>query len=201
MLTSNLHRILFIGALVATAALLADAWRSARHDSSQLAATIATQKVALQQAADREKRRDTQLAAALASIAAQKSAVKTPRQAAIAIPSALPPLPLPITVHFPDLSAASETPDDSPATISIPQPDLKPLYDDLQSCRANILELDAVKKDLADQTSQADALIHERDAALAAAHGGAFWLRLKREVKWFAIGIAAGAAITAAARH
>jgi hypothetical protein len=44
-------------------------------------------------------------------------------------------------------------------------------------------------------------LTRERDAAIAAAHGGTFWLRAKRAAKWFAIGVAAGAAVTVASRH
>ena len=145
MINTTAHRILLAVALVAIA-LLTDAWRTSRHDSAQLATTLASQKVALQQAADREKQRDTQLSAALAAIASQKRAVQTPQQAAAAIPSVLPPLPLPISIHLPDLSPSAKPADDLPATISIPQPDLKPLYDDLQDCRATTLKTPPRKK-------------------------------------------------------
>ena len=83
----------------------------------------------------------------------------------------------------------------------MPQVDLKPLYDSLQDCRASELENDAAKKDLADEQAQAASLTRERDTAIAGARGGTFWLRLKRGAKWFAIGVAAGAAATAVARH
>ena len=200
MLNTTLHRILLAIALVASA-LLADAWRTARHDSAQLAATIASQKTAIEQAVDREKLRDTQLTTALAAIASQKRAVQTPQQLATAIPSVLPALPLPVSIQIPNLSAASKPDEDLPAAMSIPQPDLKPLYDDLQDCRASALETAAIQKDLADQKLRSAALGHERDAAVAAAHGGTFWQRVKREAKWFAIGIAVGAAATAAAHR
>jgi hypothetical protein len=200
MLNTSLHRILLVVAIV-TSALLADAWRSERHDSAQLVATLTSQKAAIQQAADREKQRDTQLATVIASIASQKRNTQTPRQAASAIPTILPSLPLPLIIHMPELSAAHTADDDLPATVSIPQPDLKPLYDDLEDCRANALETAVAKKDLADEQLRAAALQRERDAALAAAHGGTFWLRLRREAKWFAIGIVAGAAVTAVVRH
>ncbi len=200
MINTTVHRILLAVSLVAIA-LLADAWHTSRHDSAQLATTLASQKVALQQAADREKQRDTQLSAALATIATQKRAIQTPQQAAAAIPSVLPPLPLPISIHLPDLSPSAKPADDLPATISIPQPDLKPLYDDLQDCRATTLQNAAAQKDLADEKLRTAALTHERDAAVAAAHGGTFWVRVKREAKWFAIGIAVGAAATVAARR
>lgn len=188
-----LHSLILIAAAIALA-LLADAWRSARHDSSQLTATLASQKTAMEQAAEHERQRDAQLSAALATIAAQKIEIRTPQQAASAIPSVLPPLPLPVSIHFPSLSASSNAQENLPAQISIPQADLKPLYDSLQDCRATTLESDAAKKDLADQKAQTAALLRERDAAVAAARGGTFWVRLKREAKWFAIGIAVGAA-------
>ena len=85
----TLHTVVLITAAIAVA-LLADAWRSARHDSAQLAATLATQNAAIQQAGDREKQRDAQLSTALATIAAQKSSVQTAQQAAKALPSCRP---------------------------------------------------------------------------------------------------------------
>jgi hypothetical protein len=193
-------QIVILSAALFAAALLADAWRSARRDPNRLNTTLATQNATIQQAEAHEKQRDEQLTAALAAIAAQKSAVQTPRQAAKAIPEVLPPFPFPIDIRVPDLSTMKprETP---PATITIPQADLKPLYDDLQDCRANAIEIDAVKKDLADEHARTAALTQERDSAIAAAKGGTFWMRLRRGAKWFAIGAAAGAAATAIARH
>jgi hypothetical protein len=200
--TTLVHRLLFAAALIAIA-LLADAWRSEHRDATKLAATLATQNAAIQQSADREKQRDTQLAAALSAIAAQKRAVLTPHQAAVAIPSILPSLPLPISIRIPNLtpSAKPDGADDLPATITVPQPDLKPLYDELQDCRAATLQNTAVQKDLADEKLRSSAIAKERDAAIHVAQGGSFWIRLKREAKWFAIGVAAGAAATALTRH
>ena len=193
--------ILVLIAAAIAVALIVDAWHSARHDSQQLAATLATQNTAIQQAADREKQRDAQLASALATIQAQKEAVKTPQQASSQLASVLPPLPLPVSIHDPDLSAPLP-PGETPATtLSIPQPDLIPLYNELQDCRADQLQSDALQKDLSDEKARTAALQHERDAAVAAAHGGSFLTRLKHAVKWFAIGVAAGAAAAAVARH
>jgi hypothetical protein len=196
----TLDIIIFVAALIAVA-LLADAWRSARHDSQQLAATLAAQNTVIQQAGDREKQRDSQLATALATIQAQKRTVQTPQQAAKQLASVLPPLPLPVSVHDPDLSVPLP-PGETPSTsISIPQPDLVPLYDALQDCRASVVQNDSLKKDLSDEKSRSAALLHERDAAVAVAHGGTFLLRLKRAAKWFAIGVATGAAVAAVAHH
>ncbi len=204
----TLHTIVLIAAALAIA-LLADAWRSARQDSAQLAATLSTQNAVLQQSAAAEKQRDTQLASALATIAAQKRAVQTPIQAADGLPNLftelVPQLPLPISLNLPDLThpttASTPAPPAPPATLAIPTPDLKPIYDALQDCRSNTLDTDALKKDLADQKAQSTALQRERDTAVSAARGGTLLLRLKREAKWFAIGIVAGAAATAVLHH
>ena len=196
--TTNI--VILLAASIAIA-LLASAWRSARHDSQQLAATLAAQNTVIQQAGDREKQRDSQLAAALAAIQAQKRAVQTPQQAAKQLPSVVPILPLPVTIHDPNLSVPLPPGEPPSTTISIPQPDLVPLYDDLQDCRATAAQNDSLKKDLSDEKTRSAALLHERDAATAAAHGGTFLQRVKRAAKWFAIGVAAGAAAGAMAHH
>ena len=196
----TLHTIAFAAALLA-AVLAADAWLSERRSDRQLAATLASQNALIRQVAAREQLRDTQLAAALAAITAQKRRIQTPQQAADAIPSVLPPLPLPVSIHLPDLNSSPKQSEAAPASISIPQPDLKPLYDHLQDCRVCALERDATKKDLADEQTRVAVLTRERDAAIAVAHGGTFWLRLKHGAKWFVIGVAAGAVAAAAAHH
>jgi hypothetical protein len=192
--------ILNIAVVVAASiavALLTDAWRTARHDSQQLAATLAAQNTVIQQADDREKQRNLELTSALASIHAQTRAVRTPQQAAKQLASALPLLPLPVTINSPSLSTPLP-PDEIPSTtIAIPQPDLVPLYDHLQDCRASAIQNETLTNNLADEKKRSEALLRERDAANAVAHGGTILTRLKRAAKWFAIGVAAGAAISA----
>jgi len=197
---STLHVVLLVAALIVIA-ILADAWRSARRDTAQLNSTIASQNTAMQQAEAQEKQADTQLSVALAAIAAEKRAVQTPQQAAQAIPTVLPPLPLPVSIQIPTLATPTNPTQAPLAEISVPQVDLKPLYDDLQDCRANTLENDTVKKDLADEQVREASLTRERDTAIAAARSGTFWVRLKRSAKWFAIGVATGAAATAITRR
>jgi hypothetical protein len=214
----TLHLALTAAALL-VAALLAGAWLASRRSAAQLAATLASQNALLDQAAAREQQRNTQLAAALASISAEKQRVHTPQQAAAAIPIVLPPLPLPVHMQLPDLTPSPipqvaqtsvcapfsaptslpPAPAAAPALLSIPLADLQPLYNSLQDCRACALESDATKKDLADEHARVAALTRERDAAISAARGGSFWSRLKHAAKWFAIGAAAGAAATATA--
>jgi hypothetical protein len=201
-MSRTLHIVIAATALIA-ALLIGDAWRIARKNSVQLAATLATQNALIEQASAQEEQRNKDLTAALATIAAAKKHVQTPQQAADAIPSVLPPLPLPIKISIPNL-AQSPLPlqdDVALASISIPQSDLKPLYDSLQDCRACALERDATKKDLLDEQSRLAALTRERDAAISAAHGGTFWSHLKHAAKWFAIGAATAAIATTASRH
>jgi hypothetical protein len=192
-----LNLIILLAAALAVA-LLTDAWRSARRDSQQLAATLAAQNQVIQQAADQEKQRDAQLATALAAIQSQKQTVKTPQQAAEAIPSVLPPLPLPVSISTPSLSAPLPPGETPSATISVPQPDLIPLYDNLQDCRATTLQNGALQKDLSDEKTRSAALERERDAV---ARGGTILQRMKRAAKWFLIGAVTGAAIAAARRY
>lgn len=194
------HIIVAATTLIA-ALLVIDAWRIAHKNSEQLATTIATQKALIEQASANEQQRNQELAAALASIAAEKKRVRTPQQALEAIPSILPPLPLPIKISLPDLTQSQKPQDLPTATISVPQPDLKPLYDSLQDCRACALEREATKKDLADEQAKVAALTRERNAAVTAAHGGNVWSRMKQAAKWFLIGVAAGAAASSASRH
>jgi len=199
-MSRTLHIVVTFAAVIA-AVFIADVWRTAHRNSAQLTATLATQNTLIQQATAQEQQRNAQLSAALASIATEKKRVQTPQQAVEAIPSVLPPLPLPVKVLLPDLIQSPKPGDESPASISIPPSDLKPLYDSLQDCRACALERDATKKDLADEQAKVSALTRERDVAIAAAHGGSFWSRLKHATKWFMIGIAAGAAATAASHR
>jgi len=196
----SLHIVAIIAAAIALA-LVTDAWHSARHDSQQLAATLAAQNNSIRQAADRETQRDSQLKTALAAMQAQKLAIRTSQQASKELPTVLPQLPLPVTIHDPDLSAPLAPGETPSTTISIPQPDLVPLYDDLQDCRENKAQSDALQKDLADEKMRSAELLHERNAAIATAHGGTFLVRLKRSAKWFGIGAVAGVALAAAVRH
>jgi hypothetical protein len=211
-MSRTLHIIAAAASLLAIL-LVGDAWRVTRRNSAQLAATLAAQNALITQAAAREQQRNQDLATALASIATQKKRVQTPQQAAAAIPTILPQLPLPIKISLPNLAPSPQPPDQAspptnqapdnqaPASISIPQPDLKPLYDTIQDGRACILERDATKKDLADEQARLASVTRERDAAIVAAHGGNLWLHVKQAAKWFAIGAVTAAIATKATRH
>lgn len=83
----------------------------------------------------------------------------------------------------------------------IPAADLKPLYDFVQDCRACQAQLASAKLDAADNATKITALTRERDAAITAAKGGSFWLRLRRNALWFAVGAGAGAIALCSTGH
>jgi hypothetical protein len=164
----------------------------------QLAATLSAQKQLLGQATSRQQQRDAALAKTLTGIAAAKRKTQTPAEIVAQLPQLLPALPDPILLTLPAPTAAQPTPD---AAASIPQADLKPLYDYVQDCRACQAKLSTAQGDLADERKKEAALATERDAAVKAAKGGTMWLRMKRGAKWLAIGAAIGATAAAAARR
>jgi hypothetical protein len=176
---------LLIGVVIAVRS-----WLAAHDASVHLAATIEVQEQILAQAVERQRQRNAALSATLAEISRAKRRVNTPAAAVAEIPQLLPALPEPFLLELPMSTPAEPEP---PATAIIPQPDLKPIYDYLQDCRACQASLSVARKDLADERAKLDAVTHERDAAIRAVRGGGFWTRLRGNSKWFVIGAAAGA--------
>jgi hypothetical protein len=87
---------------------------------------------------------------------------------------------------------------DSYETATIPNADLKPLFDEIQDCQSCSAQLAAAEGDLADEKQRSESLTKERDAALSAAKGSNFWHRLRQNSKWLATGAAITLAITRA---
>ncbi|MGA8220597.1 MAG: hypothetical protein WB780_03015 [Candidatus Acidiferrales bacterium] len=109
-----------------------------------------------------------------------------------------------VSPSSPSTTGTSVTaPQELPASPSaqIPTVDLKPLYDFVQDCRACQAQLASAKLDAADNATKITALTRERDAATTAAKGGGFWLRLRRNVLWFAVGVGAGAVALCSTGH
>jgi hypothetical protein len=82
----------------------------------------------------------------------------------------------------------------APATIRVPQADLKPLYDAVEDCEVCQAKLTAAQGDLSDETTKFAAATAQRDAAISAARG-TFWTRARTAAKWLIIGAAAGAVL------
>ncbi|PYU22185.1 MAG: hypothetical protein DMG32_18785 [Acidobacteria bacterium] len=68
----------------------------------------------------------------LAGISKAERAAKTPAEIAKRLPTAFPPLPRPVWASL--APRASDAPE-APAIITVPQEDLKPLFDRLEDCR------------------------------------------------------------------
>ena len=183
--------------LLALGIVAARSWLAAHDAAVRLAATMEVQEQALAQANERQRRRNAALSTTLAGIAQAKRRVNTPAMAALEIPQLLPALPEPLMLEIPPPTPEQPEP---PAEATVPQADLKPLYDYLQDCRACEASLTVTRDDLADERTKLAALTVERDAAIRAARGGGFWSRLRRNTKWFVIGAAAGAIAATASR-
>ncbi len=89
---------------------------------------------------------------------------------------------------------------DAPSA-QIPAADLKPLFDYVQDCRSCQAQLAVAKQNATDNAAKLTALTRERDAAVAAAKGGTFWQRLRRNALWFAVGAGAGAVAVCGTGH
>jgi hypothetical protein len=89
---------------------------------------------------------------------------------------------------------------DAPSA-QIPAADLKPLFDFVQDCRSCQAQLTAAKQNATDDAAKLTAVTRERDAAVAAAKGGTFWQRLRRNALWFAVGAGAGAVAVCGTGH
>jgi Skp family chaperone for outer membrane proteins len=186
-------------------------WFEYRSDRMQLEATLSAQKLVIQQAReqmenlqDANDRRDAQAQATIAAMQQAVTKLQTPQQISAWIPSQLPG-PIPISLVVPNPTAANPTPN---AIASIPQEDLPAIRDTIESCKECAVKLNAAQQDLAstDQQlqlagQQLSAVERQRDAAIAAAKGGPFWQRLRRNTKWFLYGLGMGATALCATGH
>ena len=186
-----------LAVLLVVGALVGRSWLTAHDAALHLAATLEAQEKLVAQANQRQRERDNSLTKTLTAIAQAKRRVNTPAKSAAAIPEVLPSLPEPLKIELPQPTPSQPEP---PASVTVPQADLKPLYDYAQDCRACGASLAAAHDDLADERAKLTAITVERDAAMRAVRGGGFWSRLRRNAKWFALGAAAGALATTASR-
>ncbi|MBV9885194.1 MAG: hypothetical protein JO119_01470 [Acidobacteria bacterium] len=203
------------------AASLFVAWRAERNDRAKLAAELAAAQQSLTQATDRQQSRDADLLQTLATIAAQKRDVQTPRQILQALPQQIL-LPQPITqapipaaatlsassgALSPSTGYTSKEGPERPAKPAAPEPqvtiptaDLKPLYDFALDCKACQVKLTAAQADLSDEKSKTATLTKERDEAVRTAKGGSALQRAARATKWLLIGAAVGTLAARATR-
>jgi cytochrome c-type biogenesis protein CcmH/NrfG len=199
-----LRRAVFIPAAVAAlivlclAIIVARSWKASRRAASDMHVIFSGQAPLIDQANKREQQRDAVLSKDLARISQEERAVTKPADLVKRLPAAFPALPHPLSISLaPPASGAPEP----PAVITVPQTDLKPLFDRLEECRACQEKLATAEQDLEDERAKMSALMIERDAAVKAARGGGFWSRFRTGAKWFAIGGAMGAIAASSARR
>jgi hypothetical protein len=198
-------------ALLAIGAFVFYSWLEAHDDQVRLAATVDAQGKLLDQAkqqsdavADQEKQRDAALQSQLETMRDAVAKIQTPQQVAQWLPQQLP-LPAPVSVAIPPATPQNPAP---AAVATIPQQDLAPIRNAVESCEECSKELDVAQQDSAakDQQlklagQQLSAAENERDAAIKAAKGDGFWTRLRRNAKWFLIGAGAAGAALCASGH
>lgn len=180
------------------AVIVARSRNAAREAAGQMRTALAAQAPIIDQANKAEQQRDKALGRNLAKISQAERASNKPNDIAARLPVAFPPLPHPLSIAL-----APRAPDESepPAVITVPQDDLKPLFDRLEDCRACQEQLATTQQDLRDERAKVSALTIERDAAVKAARGGGFWPRLRTAAKWFVIGGVMGALTASAVHH
>ena len=206
--TPLLRRVVALVAAISTLAALSLAiiivrsGVASRRAANDLRAVLTAQAPALEEAQKREQQRDAVLSKNLAQIAKEKRSVRKPADIARRLPTAFPSLPRPFSVSMEPRASVpkADALADAPAIITVPQADLKPLFDQLENCRACEEQLTAAQRHLNDERAKVSALTIERDAAVKAARGGGFWSRIRTGAKWLLIGGALGA-VAASAAH
>ena len=194
-LSARAIRILAVIAALTAACLgiiMTRSWRASRQAAADMRVIFRAQAPVLDQAAKRESQRDSALSKKLAMISRAERSAKEPADIAKRLPAVFPPLPHPLAISLPSPASVPDT-REAPAIITVPQADLKPLFDRLEDCRACQEQLATAQQDLQDERAKVSALTIERDAAWKAARGGGFWSRLRSGAKWFAVGGAVGA--------
>jgi hypothetical protein len=148
------------------------------------------------------KQRDDAAAATIAALSRAAAAQTTPKQIAAWLPKQIP-VPQPVTVQIPAANPANPAP---PAIASIPEADLAPLKDFIVQAKTCAVELPNARQDVSSCQQQLKLAGEQLSAAQNEAASwkkaakGTFWGRVKHDVKWFAVGAAAGA-IAGLAHH
>lgn len=180
--------------------IVARSRHASRQAEDDMRVVFRAQAPILDQAQKREQQRGAVLTKSLAAISKDERRAKDPADIAKRLPTAFAPLPHPLSVTLAPRADDDIGAGGAPAIITVPQDDLKPLFDRLEDCRACQEQLSVAQQDLSDERSKVSALMIERDAAVKAARGGGFWALFRTRAKWFVIGGALGA-IAASAAH
>jgi len=174
------------------------------------------------------KKRDIELERTVAQINAAKAKVLTAAQAAKALQQELSDLPMPVSIGGGRDVTAIATPVNSlsnrsgspvnlsggptdsgqatglqlrePVAVTVPQADLKPLYERLIGAETCEAELAASRADSSDSQRQLAAALQLKELAEKRHPAVTRWGRIRSASKWFSIGVGVGALMLRAAR-
>ena len=150
-------------------------------------ATIKTQQTQVDQLTKSIQNRDSGAAKATQGVRKAASKVKTPQQAAAAIPDVSG---VPVTFRvLPDLG------------YEVSGPDLTAIYKAFAICKEHDLMLAQCQGDYADLQKKAGLLEQQRNIAVQTVRGGTFWHRFVSNSKWVLYGAGIGAGAYAVVRH
>lgn len=131
--------------------------------------------------------RDQAAQARVKAAQAEAARIQTPVQAIPAFPSVVQ---LPVAISMPLPTAQEPRPD-----AILPNADILPLFQKLETCKENDILLGTCQVDRETLRQETALLTKERDQAVATVHGGTFWQRFTRNTKWVAVvaGVGLGA--------
>lgn len=121
--------------------------------------------------------RDKQAQDSIAMAQKHAATVKTPQDAIPEI-NALAGFPVPIALPLVWQRGQS---------IAIPEEDILPLFQKLETCKEQEILLGACQADRIDLQVKAQLLTAERDQAVSTVRGGTFWQRFRKNAKWVAV--------------
>jgi hypothetical protein len=188
----------FIGIVAFACHRYMSSWRQ----DKQVKSDLSTQEKVIAAANQTISRNDKALKSDLARVAKRKTKASTPSQILKELPQYLP-LPAPIEMSSntglkseptPPTAALQnlDIPKEEPPEILFPQADLRPLSNFAIACRDCSAKLNAALQDLNAEQTKEIAMKRERDIALNAEKGGAFWHRVRSDFVWFVAGAGVG---------
>jgi chaperonin cofactor prefoldin len=155
--------------------------------------------VAIDQLKQSDQRRDAEFAQMKSDLAHKFDQVKTPEQIVRVVPQYIP-MPDPIQLQKPKDAQGREIPDAPSEAVLTPR-NLTALRDYTNKCEQCQLDKQKLQAELDDQVKTTKLVTQQKDNAVAAAKGGTFFQRTKRNAKWLGIGAGVGAVAVTILTH
>jgi hypothetical protein len=180
-------------------------WLQEHNAQRKTTAQTATQQKTIDQAKADAVTVQSNLAAQLKTLEAQRQQPATAQRIVTETSKLIPNLPKPIeiqTVTKPATTSGDGKQTDAPAQqIVIPSEDFSAVQKAEIDCQEDAAKLDACTKTAADTATELKATTAQRDEWKQTAKGGTWWHRTVTAAKWVGIGAVAGAAAGYAAHR